>query len=463
MADQVEWFYFTNYMRQWSDPAFARAMSKTPHAMTWDDHDIFDAWGCYPAKMQWCPVFQGLLFIARKFYALLQQHATPELIHESNQVFGEHGWNWLGCLGCSTAILMLDTRTERSREVVIRPGSWAMIQQRLAQLPTTIRHVVVVSPVPLVYPLVPVVESSLTFMTGRGRTTGAIVSMMQKTGLASHLYSAFGEPEVLDDHLDQWSSKKHIVEKLAAIELLQDMSKARGFRFSFLSGDAHLAGVGRFLSYPKSSLRTDAHFMPQIISSSIGNTPPTESVVKALTACARPKRLDETTQEMMVRGFEGNRMFKAARNWCLVEERQPLISGAAMAGSHGSLIFQLRFENPSNSLYRPEEVDVMVPVLEVAIGQRPLTQLRPFALLGPPPSLPPEYQQQMEAFIAQQQAAAQQQQQPQDQALLYQQAPGSHPPPHAGQLVPSAQLPLVMPPPQYPLPPQPYQYAAAMA
>ena len=83
-----------------------------------------------------------------------------------SQVFGEFGWNWVGCLGSSTAVLMLDARTERSQEHCLRPGSWAMIQQRVAGLPTSVKHLVVVAPVPVVYPEIPVVESSLKFMTG---------------------------------------------------------------------------------------------------------------------------------------------------------------------------------------------------------------------------------------------------------------------------------------------------------
>lgn len=81
-------------------------------------------------------------------------------------MFGEFGWNWLGCLGATTAVLLLDSRTERSRENVIRPGSWAMVQQRLAALPASIKHLVVVAPVPIVYPQVPIVESSLEYLTG---------------------------------------------------------------------------------------------------------------------------------------------------------------------------------------------------------------------------------------------------------------------------------------------------------
>lgn len=40
---------------------------------------------------------------------------------------------------------MMDTCTERSRQAIVRPGSWAMLQQRLAALPSTVRHVIMVS------------------------------------------------------------------------------------------------------------------------------------------------------------------------------------------------------------------------------------------------------------------------------------------------------------------------------
>ena len=44
----------------------------------------------------------------------------------------------------------------------------------------------------------------------------------------------------------------------------QDLALARGFRVSFLSGDVHVAGLGRFCSKPVINLRTDHRFMPQV-------------------------------------------------------------------------------------------------------------------------------------------------------------------------------------------------------
>ncbi len=73
----------------------------------------------------------------------------------------------------------------------------------------------------------------------------------------------------------------------------KDMSLARAFRFTFLSGDVHVAGVARFLSYPRSNLRTDHRFMPQIISSAMGNEPPPDEVVKAVAHSSKTTRLDQ--------------------------------------------------------------------------------------------------------------------------------------------------------------------------
>lgn len=103
-----------------------------------------------------------------------------------------------------------------------------------------------------------------TVHAGRGRLTHSVVAMTQKSGLASLLYSSLGETEVLDDLLDFWSARVHAMEKEAVLHMLQDMALARGFRFSFMSGHARVAAVGRVLSAPQVATRTDHRFMPQV-------------------------------------------------------------------------------------------------------------------------------------------------------------------------------------------------------
>lgn len=108
---------------------------------------IFDGWGSYPHDLQRCPVFQGVYYIARKFYALFQHHSTVERVPSDNGTFGLEGWHQVTCMGSSTALVLLDCRAERTIDYVVRPESWAMIQQRIAALPGSVRHVVVVATV----------------------------------------------------------------------------------------------------------------------------------------------------------------------------------------------------------------------------------------------------------------------------------------------------------------------------
>ena len=58
-------------------------------------------------------------------------------------------------------------------------------------------------------------------LTGQGRTNRAIVSLMQKTGLSSHINNQFGIPDLLDDLMDHWGSKVHFAEKLGFLHMMQ--------------------------------------------------------------------------------------------------------------------------------------------------------------------------------------------------------------------------------------------------
>jgi hypothetical protein len=78
----------------------------------------------------------------------------------------------------------------------------------------------------------------------------------------------------------------------------QSLALSRGFRFSLVSGDVHVGGMGRFITHPKTNLRTDHRYMPQIISSAIGNLPPPDGVLKALHNFATTAMLDPVRARM---------------------------------------------------------------------------------------------------------------------------------------------------------------------
>ena len=45
-------------------------------------------WGSYPEDLQLAPVFQGCFQIARRFYALFQQHVSEMRVAELSDMFG---------------------------------------------------------------------------------------------------------------------------------------------------------------------------------------------------------------------------------------------------------------------------------------------------------------------------------------------------------------------------------------
>jgi hypothetical protein len=86
-------------------------------------------------------------------------------------------------------------------------------------------------------------------------------------GVFSKLMNDFGEPELLDDLLDHWSSSVHVKEKQLLLSKLQLFATQRGCRITLFSGDVHQC-VYCFSSSTKDrkSLVTDPGFIPQACS-----------------------------------------------------------------------------------------------------------------------------------------------------------------------------------------------------
>jgi hypothetical protein len=61
----------------------------------------------------------------------------------------------------------------------------------------------------------------------------------------------FDQPEILDDLIDGWAANPHAAEKLELVGLLKRLAVGRRARVTILSGDAHVGGVGRLYSRPK--------------------------------------------------------------------------------------------------------------------------------------------------------------------------------------------------------------------
>ena len=114
-----------------------------------------DGWGSYPDQLQQCPVFQHAFRLARRFYLLFQQHTTLAQAHQQANLFGAgESFSLTRMLGHNVALVAPDVRAERTRSQVVSPESWQMIFARLEALPPTVRHIVVLTTIPVVYPKV---------------------------------------------------------------------------------------------------------------------------------------------------------------------------------------------------------------------------------------------------------------------------------------------------------------------
>lgn len=81
----------------------------------------------------------------------------------------------------------------------------------------------------------------------------------------NQIMNEFGEPELLDDLLDHWSSSRHVVEKGLLLNELRKLAAERNLRITLLSGDVHLAAYGFTASTEKyNGLAADPGFMPQV-------------------------------------------------------------------------------------------------------------------------------------------------------------------------------------------------------
>lgn len=321
---EIRAFYLASYLRHLNFHAAAEFLRGIPQLNTWDDHDIFDGWGSYPAQLQDCPMFRAVFREAQTFYRLFQLMTTPELAESDGYVVtkGPHGadpsaYHYVGQLGPSVGIALPDTRAQRTREHIISSDAYVQIAAQISLLPASVKHLIFLSAVPVVYPKLAVLEGLLKRFEG-----DTVAGLLAKTGLYDKVMNAFDQPDLLDDVTDHWSSSAHNGEKQKLLLLLRDLAAERALRVTLLSGDVHLCTFGWAASKAGPPPIADPGFIPQIVTSAIGNKPPEDLVVSYLESQVKPKRqvapgMTETMAELFAeRRFVGSRVFTNRMNVC---------------------------------------------------------------------------------------------------------------------------------------------------
>jgi len=219
LRDQIDRFYDRIYQERWSNESMSLMLASAPSLMMWDDHDIFDGWGSFPAALQNCDVFQQIFKTAKRYFELFQIRSklNNALLNpqEDHYAFALkfHNYNILG----------LDNRTERTLEQVMGSETqWPLINDYLDQLNDE-GHLLVMSAVPIIY-----------------RDFSFTESVFDITPW---------EEELTDDLKDHWRSKEHQGERARLIHHLLDNSHKRRqanpeSKTVILSGDVHIGCIG---------------------------------------------------------------------------------------------------------------------------------------------------------------------------------------------------------------------------
>ncbi|KAL2444515.1 hypothetical protein ABEF95_016960 [Exophiala dermatitidis] len=341
MKEELESFYLNRYAMWFSQGLFGMAASQIPMINIWDDHDIIDGFGSYPHHFMETPIFSGLGNVAFKYYMLFQHQSVPEetTAHEPSWILGREPGPYIRQpsrsvfmhLGKHVAFLGLDCRTERMRDEVLSVDTVDTILERCRRelVEGETKHLIILIGVPVAYPRLVWLENVLT-----SRFMDPVKALGRVGVLKGGFLNKFdGGVEILDDLDDHWTATHHKRERNDLVLDFQDLAAEKSCRLTILSGDVHLAAVGQFHSNPKLKIPKDKdhRYMPNIISSAIVNTPPSDMLADILNRRNKTHHLDKYTDENMIPMFthdvdnrrRNNKHMLPRRNWCSIREYAP--------------------------------------------------------------------------------------------------------------------------------------------
>ena len=151
------------------------------------------------------------------------------------------------------------------------------------------------------------------------------------------LFNRFdGSVRVLDDLDSSYTARAHKKERDALIKRMQTIAAANSVRITILSGDAHLAAVGRFYSQPalRIPIEHDHRYMVNVVSSAIVNKPPPHPKADVLARLNKVHHLDADTDETLLDLFNKNpgnpsrtawynKVIMPSRNYAMLAENSP--------------------------------------------------------------------------------------------------------------------------------------------
>ncbi len=280
MADQAMDYYFNAYCVAMAKPEYAQAMAVIPSVMMWDDHDIFDGWGSRPEVEHTSQVYRGLFAVARRQFSLFQLGAAIrdplECVWGSGIGTFTQGFR-VGDIG----LLVLDLRSDRTRDQVLSEATWQELPGWLARFQGC-KQVLLSSSVPLAFVGMGWLERAVNFLRP-----------------GSH---------VDDDLRDQWRSPAHQDEWLRLLKVLSDFSLRNRCRLTVLSGEVNVGAAA--------IIRGGGVDIWQLISSGVVHPPLNAVTTAVLRQLVRsPERVSDEYTIEMPRFAETQKRFIRARTF----------------------------------------------------------------------------------------------------------------------------------------------------
>lgn len=222
-------------------------------------------------------------------------------------------------LGARLAILGIDARTERTSQQVNYSETYHRIFKRVnsellsARFSSAdpfpaqkggITHLMVLLGVPMAFSRLKRVENIFVSSINMHMR-----SISKRFGVAGGFLDHMdGKMSLLDDLNDHYTARQHKSERKWLMLHLQDLAEKHGVRITILSGDVHLAAVGRFYSNPRLGIpaEQDHRYMANIISSAIARKPPPKAVADLLAKRNKIHHLDDNTDETLMILFDKN-------------------------------------------------------------------------------------------------------------------------------------------------------------
>lgn len=341
LKEYLEWYGFGHWhgsteKSMTTQRLLPLALATIPSINIWDDHDIIDGFGSYNDSFMQTEVFSNIGQAAYKYYMLFQHHVSIDekepYLSTKNWILGSNPGAYIKekshsiwtKLGPNMALLGLDCRTERKLKQVISWDTYKLLFQRVSaeielsqkQKEQRIDHLLVMLGIPIAYTRLIWLEWLFS-----SKLLAPLKYLSKKNIVGHGLLNDFnGDVELLDDLNDHWCARYHKAERNFLVSKLQDLSAKYGVRVTILSGDVHLASIGRFRTKLHSSLKRnkdanmkanvfenpeyDSRLIFNVISSAIVNTPPPDGMARLLQEKNKLHCFDDETEENNIEIFK---------------------------------------------------------------------------------------------------------------------------------------------------------------